>query len=87
MLGAHLKALFAAFAIGSRRRENRRIHTRRCEMRRRIAAIMLTGAFVLAVQAPAAFGLADKFGPGNGGGGGNAKCHPPGQTTDTPGCK
>ena len=56
-------------------------------MRKKIAAIVLAGAFALSVQAPAAFGLADKFGPGNGGGGGNQKCHPPGQTTDVPGCK
>lgn len=27
------------------------------------------------------------FGPGNGGGTGNSKCHPPGQTVDVPGCK
>ena len=56
-----------------------------------------TLAGVLAVAAlsiSAAPAVADPaFGPGNKGGGeGNsgpqgAKCHPPGQTTDTPGCK
>ena len=54
---------------------------------RRLTAVLLAAAFALSTQAPAAFALADKFGPGNGGGGGNAKCHPPGQTTNTPGCK
>ena len=44
------------------------------------------------VVAPASLG-APAFGPGNNGGGeGNSgpsvgKCHPPGQTTFTPGCK
>jgi hypothetical protein len=55
-------------------------------MRKKVTAVLLASAFALSVSAPA-YGLADKFGPGNGGGGGNAKCHPPGQTTDTPGCK
>jgi hypothetical protein len=54
---------------------------------RRLTAVLLVSAFALSATAPSAFGLADKFGPGNGGGGGNAKCHPPGQTTDVPGCK
>jgi hypothetical protein len=60
-------------------------------MKKRIAIAFSTLA-VLGALAPAAF--ADPaFGPGNGGGGqGNSgpqdgKCHPPGQTTDTPGCK
>jgi hypothetical protein len=56
-------------------------------MRKKITAVLLASAFAFSVSAPAAYGLADKFGPGNGGGGGNAKCHPPGQTTNTPGCK
>jgi hypothetical protein len=54
---------------------------------RRVTAILLASAFALSATAPASFGFADKFGPGNGGGGGNQKCHPPGQTTDVPGCK
>jgi hypothetical protein len=60
-------------------------------MRRRSVAMVLTVS-ALAMAAPPA--LADPaFGPGNHGGGqGNSgpqvgKCHPPGQTTDTPGCK
>jgi hypothetical protein len=56
-------------------------------MKKRLVGALLASAFALSAFAPSAFGLADKFGPGNGGGGGNAKCHPPGQTTDTPGCK
>ena len=54
-----------------------------------LAALALTATSVVV---PAS--LADPaFGPGNGGGGvGNSgpqvgKCHPPGQTTFTPGCK
>jgi Spy/CpxP family protein refolding chaperone len=54
---------------------------------RRLTAILLAGAFALSVPASVASAAADKFGPGNGGGGGAQKCHPPGQTTDTPGCK
>jgi hypothetical protein len=54
---------------------------------RRLTAILLASAFALSATTPAAFGFADKFGPGNGGGGGTQKCHPPGQTTDVPGCK
>jgi hypothetical protein len=61
-------------------------------MRRKITAVLLGSAFALSVAAAPA--VADpSFGPGNKGGGeGNsgpqgAKCHPPGQTTDTPGCK
>ncbi len=49
---------------------------------------------VVALSITAAPAVADPaFGPGNKGGGqGNSgpqvgKCHPPGQTTDTPGCK
>jgi len=57
-------------------------------MRKRIA-VALTTLGVMGALAPAA--LADpSFGPGNSGGGpndANAKCHPPGQTVDTPGCK
>jgi hypothetical protein len=55
-----------------------------------LAAVLSVAALSLSA-APA---VADPaFGPGNNGGGvGNSgpqvgKCHPPGQTTDTPGCK
>jgi hypothetical protein len=56
---------------------------------------MLAAALsVTALMLGAAPAVADPaFGPGNNGGGaGNSgpqvgKCHPPGQTTDTPGCK
>jgi hypothetical protein len=61
-------------------------------MRKRITAVLLGSAFALSVAAAPA--VADPaFGPGNNGGGaGNSgpsdgKCHPPGQTTTTPGCK
>ena len=61
---------------------------------RRRAAIALTGLALAATSAIVPVSLADPaFGPGNGGGGnGNSgpqvgKCHPPGQTTTTPGCK
>jgi hypothetical protein len=57
-------------------------------MRKKIAAVLLAGAFALSVPA-AAFGSPD-FGPGNSSKGPNdagAKCHPPGQTVDEPGCK
>jgi hypothetical protein len=57
-------------------------------MKRKLAVTLLATAFGVASAAPA---FADpSFGPGNSGGGpkaGNAKCHPPGQTTTTPGCK
>ena len=57
-------------------------------MKKRIAVALATFG-VLGALAPAA--LADpSFGPGSAGGGpndANAKCHPPGQTTTTPGCK
>jgi hypothetical protein len=56
-------------------------------MRKKITVVLLASAFALSATAPAAFGFADKFGPGSGGGGGTQKCHPPGQTTDVPGCK
>ena len=53
--------------------------------------VALTMALTMSVSGAA---LADPaFGPGNKGGGeGNSgpqvgKCHPPGQTTNTPGCK
>jgi hypothetical protein len=54
-----------------------------------LAALAITATTVVA---PASLG-APAFGPGNKGGGeGNSgpqvgKCHPPGQTTTTPGCK
>jgi hypothetical protein len=57
-------------------------------MKKRIAVTFTTLALVGAL-APSAFGD-PSFGPGSSGGGphaANAKCHPPGQTTDTPGCK
>ncbi len=60
-------------------------------MKRKLAVSFLAMALGAASAAPA---FADpSFGPGNKGGGeGNAgpqgaKCHPPGQTTTTPGCK
>jgi hypothetical protein len=56
---------------------------------RKRMAIALSTCALLGALAPSA--LADpSFGPGNSGGGpndANAKCHPPGQTTNTPGCK
>jgi len=61
---------------------------------RRRAAGTLAALAVAATSVVAPASLADPaFGPGNKGGGeGNsgpqgAKCHPPGQTTFTPGCK
>ena len=58
---------------------------------RRWAAALLAASALAVVPTSA---LADPaFGPGNSGGGtGNSgpqvgKCHPPGQTTNTPGCK
>jgi len=60
-------------------------------MRRKTLAAVLSVSALALTAAPA---LGDPaFGPGNQGGGqGNSgpqvgKCHPPGQTTDTPGCK
>jgi hypothetical protein len=57
-------------------------------MRKKTAAVLLAGVFALSVPA-AAFADPD-FGPGNSSKGpndGGAKCHPPGQTVDEPGCK
>jgi len=57
-------------------------------MRKRMALVFTTLA-VLGALAPAALADPD-FGPGNSSAGphdGNAKCHPPGQTVETPGCK
>ena len=61
--------------------------------RKRAAVAFATLALAAtSVMAPASLGD-PSFGPGNKGGGeGNsgpqgAKCHPPGQTTTTPGCK
>ena len=56
-------------------------------MKRRIIAAIAAAVLSLGVAAPAAY--ADRsFGPGNGGGTGGEKCHPPGQTVGTvPGCK
>ena len=57
-------------------------------MRKRLIAALITALLTLGVVGPAA---ADpQFGPGNAGGAAGdaqSKCHPPGQTTDTPGCK
>jgi hypothetical protein len=58
-------------------------------MKKRIAVLFATMG-VLGALAPAA-ALADPdFGPGNSSKGPNdagAKCHPPGQTVEEPGCK
>ena len=61
---------------------------------RRRGAMLLTALAIAATSAIVPTSLADPaFGPGNNGGGqGNSgpqvgKCHPPGQTTTTPGCK
>ena len=61
-------------------------------MRKRLIAVFISALLTLGMVAgPAAADPA--FGPGNQGGGqGNSgpqdgKCHPPGQTTNTPGCK
>jgi hypothetical protein len=56
-------------------------------VKRRIILAITAAVLSLGVAAPAAY--ADRsFGPGNGGGTGNEKCHPPGQTIGTvPGCK
>ncbi|HMJ36165.1 MAG TPA: hypothetical protein VK501_19840 [Baekduia sp.] len=54
---------------------------------RRIMALALT---VGALGIPASAFADPDFGPGNSSKGPNdagAKCHPPGQTTNTPGCK
>jgi hypothetical protein len=57
-------------------------------MRRKLVAGLLAAAALSITAAPA---VADPdFGPGNSSKGpndGGAKCHPPGQTVDTPGCK
>jgi hypothetical protein len=61
---------------------------------RKRGALLLTGLALAGTSAIVPASLADPaFGPGNKGGGvGNSgpqvgKCHPPGQTTTTPGCK
>ena len=57
--------------------------------RRKITAVLLASAFALSAAAPTAIAAPD-FGPGNSSKGpndGGAKCHPPGQTVNTPGCK
>ena len=56
-------------------------------MRRRMLAGVLSVAALSISAAPA---FAGSFGPGNSDKGPHdpgAKCHPPGQTTNTPGCK
>jgi hypothetical protein len=58
-------------------------------MKKRIG-VALTTLTVLGALAPAAALAAPDFGPGNSSKGpndGGAKCHPPGQTVNTPGCK
>jgi hypothetical protein len=57
-------------------------------MRRKMLAGILAAA-ALSITAAPAFADPD-FGPGNSSKGphdGGAKCHPPGQTVNTPGCK
>ena len=58
------------------------------KIKRMVAATLLAAAMV---TGPATAALADPdFGPGNSQKGPNdpgAKCHPPGQTVNTPGCK
>ena len=54
--------------------------------RTKIVAAALVSVFTLSWAAPA-LAQADKFGPGEGTGGGVQKCHPPGQTKTVPGCK
>jgi hypothetical protein len=57
-------------------------------MKKRVAIAFATLG-VLGALAPAALADPD-FGPGNSSKGpndGGAKCHPPGQTVNTPGCK
>jgi hypothetical protein len=59
---------------------------------RKVAAAALS-VLALSITATPIASADPAFGPGNKGGGeGNSgphvgKCHPPGQTTDTPGCK
>jgi hypothetical protein len=58
-------------------------------IRRFVAAVLIAAGLVLGGGAGVAFGEPD-FGAGNSSGGphdSNSKCHPPGQTEDTPGCK
>ena len=58
-------------------------------MKKRIG-VALTTLTVLGALAPAAALAAPDFGPGNSSKGpndGGAKCHPPGQTVNEPGCK
>jgi len=55
-------------------------------MRKKITAVLLGSAFALSVAAAPAVADPD-FGPGNSSKGPGAKCHPPGQTVTTPGCK
>jgi TolA-binding protein len=57
-------------------------------MKRKVIAVLFASLMAIATAAPAF--AAPSFGPGSSGGGpndANAKCHPPGQTTETPGCK
>jgi hypothetical protein len=69
--------------------EARKSNAKERLMRRRklVAAVLTVGALAI----PAAPAVADPdFGPGNSSKGPNdagAKCHPPGQTVNEPGCK
>jgi hypothetical protein len=59
-------------------------------MRKRITLLMAALAMAVTMSLGTVAFAAPSFGPGSSGGGphaGNAKCHPPGQTTTTPGCK
>ena len=58
-------------------------------MKRRAIVAIAAAVLSLGVAAPAAYADPD-FGPGNSSKGPHdpgAKCHPPGQTVDEPGCK
>jgi len=59
-------------------------------MRKRITLLIAALMVALSMTASGVAFAAPSFGPGASGGGpndANAKCHPPGQTTTTPGCK
>ncbi len=60
-------------------------------MRKRITLLIAALLLALTMSFGSAAAFADPdFGPGNSSKGPNdpgAKCHPPGQTVDTPGCK
>ena len=59
-------------------------------MRKRITLLITALMLALSMSFGAVASADPSFGPGSSGGGpndANAKCHPPGQTTTTPGCK